>query len=326
VAHGALVRVALSIVLALGGAAPAHSAAAAKATCVTLKQMGVDGFTADHPPDGHVTLGSAIFRLPAHATQGPSTWYVLHIHASISMRPGTTGVATLGADTDGRSAAAIQVTPAPSGFAWAATSLAEPKPFGRARNGSFEVSVPNYLEYKGVTGGVNTLRFTADSGFGARFAAIHIFGDTCVEATPLSPELLGVGIRMQPQTPLPGQDFRVTVHVQNTGTRTINGLRLSLVPTDRELRSVDGTLRTTPALRTDWTATLRFRASSPGAHRLRYSVGSAITGYLGGQILTIHVGATGGGGLSRTTLAWILGVIIAAVCGGVVTRYARAPR
>lgn len=287
--------------------------------------MGLDGIAADHPSTGRVALGSAAFQLPPHAEQGPSTWYLLHLHASIAMEPGTAGVATLAAATNGKGAGLVQITPGRSGVAWAAPSLAEPSPSGLAKEGAFEISLPNYLEYTGVKGGLNTLTFEASSSFGARFARIYIFGDTCIEATPVSPERLRVGVRVFPPVPQSGHDFQVQFFLKNAGTRTINGLHLSLTPADPGLRPVDGTQLTMSGLRRTWNGTLRFHATSAGVHHLRYSVGSSITGMLGGHTLTVRIGAgKSDGHLSEVEFWWILGVITTTLFGAIVAMRLRA--
>ncbi|MFI6599621.1 hypothetical protein ACIBHX_25495 [Nonomuraea sp. NPDC050536] len=267
----------------------------------------------------------ARFQLPSTAAQGPATWYLvrLHVAAVVSVRAG--GGATVSAATNGRTAAMVEFTPTGQGVDWQTVSIAEQGRHGHAADGHADVLMSNYLQVKGVTGGLNTLTVDADVWGGARVERLRVLPDTCVEQTGTSPETLQAKAGLEPETPESGADFNVNVLVRNAGTRDVRNLRVIMTPSDDGLVPLRGHELTAAEIRGEWKGSLPFLAATPGRHSVRLDVVTPLSGRVGGTVIPIVVARPGRVGPAWPLLA--LGVCVLALAGLIARRlYGRHPR
>ncbi|HYN93756.1 MAG TPA: hypothetical protein VES42_07885, partial [Pilimelia sp.] len=271
--------------------------------CVSLRDLGVAGIDRSRPAAG--TLGRVTVTLPAGATQGPSTWYVIRLHARVSLAAGSTGTAVVSAATNDRTAAQIQFVPvAAGGMEWNAVSAAEPARRVRTATRSADVRFSNFLQKTGVRGGANTLTFGLETFDGGRVDRVQIFGDSCIGSTRRSPETLQVQAQINPPTVRTGADFTIRVRVRNAGSGAVGTVRLSVSPAEGGVVPLAGTERTTTDLVGEWVTDVRFRARSPGRHVVIVDVGTAISPYAGGSRISVPVTAPAAGGGVPAAVWW----------------------
>jgi hypothetical protein len=287
--------------------------------------MGVSGFDAPAGPISRRTqLGRAQYQLPDHASQGPSPWYIIHLHVAVTVS-GSGGLALVSAATDGATAAQIDLQPTRSGVDWSAKSIAEPSQSGHSATGRAEIWFSNFLQYKGVVGGSNWLSAEAEAVGGARIDKVHVFGDTCIEATRRSPETLRAQAMIDRGEPQAGTNFRVRLHIKNVGSGAVGLVRLTLITPDRGIGVVGSRQLDTRNLRTEWSPVILCKALTPGTHLLHINVGTGLSEYVGGAAVQITVAHRG----RAWSIWWLagpaagLGLVLA---GFALHRFVRRPR
>ena len=227
--------------------------------------------------------------LPRGAVQGGTTWYRIHLHYRLALDPkSAAGHIYVEAATDGWPCAMVRfdVTRV-HGQAHArmvASGLvagAQTKAVALVHEGTFE----NYLEYRGVRGGRNTVTFTAERYGPARFRKLTIYGDTSIVRSSAGlPELTLEPFA--PRTVTAGVPFLLRYRVRSTGgIRTLAG-RVALLP-GSGLRQLRGSAF--PALRPGAAATGSLRLLAP--HRGDYNLTIAAQGGNAGQAATLAVTA-----------------------------------
>lgn len=262
---------------------------AGSAGCVPIARLGLPNLLWTAPITGATRLGRVDFPLPATATQGPATWYLIQLHARVTLADEATGTAIVSAATNGRTAAQIEFTPTAAGMEWSTVSAAEPARREQAARRTAEIRFANYLQRTGVRGGGNTLTFDAEVAPGGRITSVEIFGDTCLETTTVSPEGLDARAGVLTSPIRAGGGFAIRVEVHNTGTRVLQRVIVSVVPGDDGIRPVDGGSASTMNLTGVWTVDLPFRALTPGEHTVTVDVGTGISPHAGGTSFALQV-------------------------------------
>jgi hypothetical protein len=186
-----------------------------------------------HPGQATSSKRSATITLPDGAVQGGKTWYRIHLHYRLALDPQSpSGHIYVEASTDGWPCAMVRfdVTRA-NGTAhvkMVASGLVDgvqAKTVALVHEGTFE----NFLEYRGVRSGRNTVAFTAERYGPARFRSLTIYSDTrIVRSSAALPELT-----LEPFAPrrvTAGVPFLLGFRVRNTGgIRTLSG-HVDLIP------------------------------------------------------------------------------------------------
>jgi hypothetical protein len=187
---------------------------------------------------GPVRRGSArqqfSFTLPRGATQGPALWYTIALNYRIQFSPHSkAGFVWVTTDTQGAMSGQIEYVLSQSnkGLAIRGSSVAVNKGLRkwRVHDQADQVAYSNYLPYRGVQGGKNTLTVRAEVTEGVEVESLEILGQTGVKVTPVSPYPLKLSLHVQGAQPLEvGTTFTVLAEMRNTahvnaGTVTING-------------------------------------------------------------------------------------------------------
>jgi hypothetical protein len=288
---GRLAGVTILVPLALAAAVVVASARGGTTLATRSWSLAAAGYPSVTVLPGRAAASkrSVTIRLPAGATQGGNTWYRIHLHYRLELDPRTpAGHVYVEASTDGwpcamvrfdvsRVAGQVHVREVASGL----VDGVQAKPAALVHEGTFE----NFLEYRGVRGGPNTVTFTAERYGPARFRRLTIFGDTrIVRSSAALPALT-----LEPFAPrrvTAGVPFLLGFRVRNTGgIRTLAG-GVGLVPGSglRQLRA--GAF---PALRTGAAATGSLRLLAP--HAGDYDLTIAAQGGNAGQSATLAVTA-----------------------------------
>ena len=290
----ALVRPVLIALLSVASLMPVPGLAVARApadggACQSLARLGAG--TVERGPITTTVpeLFGVDFTLPADAAQGPSTWYLFHLHVGVDFAAGSTGTAVVSAATNGRTVAQVQLTSSGTEVEWSTVSAAEPARVEKVSGRSAEVTMTNFPQQAGVRGGLNRLTFTVEVADGAVVERARFFDDTCVEPTTRSPESLEVSSRYAPTAVRAGKEFTVFVRVRNAGTTPIGEVRVQARPPADGLQAVSGTSQVRRDLSGEWIAGLRYRAGAPGKYTVHVDIGTEISPFVGDNEVAVEV-------------------------------------
>ncbi|MDY6911286.1 MAG: hypothetical protein SVM79_02875 [Chloroflexota bacterium] len=124
---------------------------------------------------------SVEYTLPEDASQGPETWYIIHLHFLIEFDEDTGGgFCSVGASVNDRSGASVHFD----------TLTVNDSPFIRvgahsSTSTNIEVRYYNHLSTMGVKPGKNTMTFKIDEHKKAKVKSLRIFSDTGIESTTM---------------------------------------------------------------------------------------------------------------------------------------------
>jgi hypothetical protein len=286
---GPALAVLLSVASLTAAPGPATAREPSRGPCQSLDLLGAG--TVERGPFT-VTVPDVLgvdFTLPDGAAQGPSTWYLFHLHTAVDFAAGSAGTAVVSAATNGRTLAQVQLESSGTEVEWSTVSAAEPARAETVPGRSAEVTMTNFPQRTGIRGGQNRLTFTVEVADGAVVERVRFFGDTCLEPTGRSPEWLEISSRYAPASVSAGQEFIVFVRVRNAGTTPVGEVRVTARPPADGLQEVDGTSQVRRDLHDEWIAELRYRAGAPGRYTVRVDVGTAISPYVANNEVDIVV-------------------------------------
>ncbi|WP_194905535.1 hypothetical protein [Catenulispora rubra] len=280
----------VSSVLSGTGSPTPVPAAAAVTTCTSLHDLGASDIDTTREITTPVTIPGPQITFPDGATQGPSTWYVIHLHVAVTVQmAGTDSGADIGAATDAQDSAQVVFTPGASGgIDWGATSIAEASQTGHVGSGPVEVRVANYLRTAGVKVGSNPISFKGEAFGGAKIERIHIYDDTCIERIGKSPDQvhLTVPAAISGHT---GSSLSIPVILHNDGTGAVKGVTLSVTSVDPGLTLAVGNTLTVAQLDKDWPTKIQLVAHTAGTHTVHIAVSTATRPGLGATDLVVTV-------------------------------------
>ena len=269
---------------------------------------------------------SVDFELPSDAHQGPSTWYLLRLHATITMRRDTRdGVAYLTAATNGRVAAMIEIDADPSRrqLDYSYLDLINGSTRGTESSDHVTVSLRNYLQVEGVRPGTNTLRFDLTVRRGAQIERAVIEQDSGVDQTDESPFVVSTTGQVSTRTAPVGTVIRVPFVLGTDGSRYSRELLVAPLET-AGIRPLD----TKPArvafdAKGRYAGQLRFRAAGVGRRLIRIR----ITGpRVMPRVRTLGTVVVVPSGTRGTGPAWFVAAALAAIGGGLLVAAGRARR
>lgn len=126
---------------------------------------------------------SVEYLLPEDATQGPDTWYIIHLHFLIEFDEATGGgFCWVSAKVNDRTGASVEFE----------TLTVNDSPFIRVGSQSststrMEVHYYNYMGSMGVKPGKNVMTFSLKESKGAKVKSLLVFSDTGIESTIVAP-------------------------------------------------------------------------------------------------------------------------------------------
>lgn len=226
------------------------------------------------PLEEKIERRSVPYVLPRHARQGPSRWYLIHLHFRITFpkrnQPGFVFVSGL---TNRRAAALIEfhVLKAAHGgsrIRWRTVNYINGKMEGVTAGRSVELHYTNYLQYSGVRPGRNVFTVQLERYTATRAASLRVFKDSGVSSTPLSPAHLIFAVDDEVKTVRVGDDFSVRYTLRNTGERP--GQNVVVTPEFRRgtIEPIGPPVKRLKFLRGLTQGTVRFRALRAGVFPL----------------------------------------------------------
>jgi hypothetical protein len=220
----AVVLSTLLALLAHGGISSTLSWAQSSVQVWTLEGLGFD--TAD------LTKLSALprlsFDLPADARQGPSEWYVFHLHYSIDFDPLSFGHGSLSVLTNDRAASQVTFdTVADQPPRYSTVGLVSGYVAAQADGYTVEDRYANYLQLDGVKPGRNEMVVGLEVEPSVRLNHLTIFGDSFLERTSATPYTLDVrmpnGINRKLQS---GKPFSVPYTISAAAGRVVPDVKV----------------------------------------------------------------------------------------------------
>jgi len=160
-----------------------------RSVVVTLEQLGCDALTLTGGEEAGTP--SVEYQLPDDATQGPDTWYIIHLHFLIEFEEDTSGgFCSVTAKGAGASVQleTMRVNDSPliriSGEQATSTST------------RMEVRYYNYMTTRSVKPGKNEITFKLKEAQGTKVKNVTIFNDTGIESTTIPPSAYEEGLKL----------------------------------------------------------------------------------------------------------------------------------
>lgn len=201
---------------------------------------------------------SVSYVLPESAAQGSGSWYLVRLNFTLVVSATSApGVVYVEAKTQGHAGASVEFHVGRKGrrraLAWNAIGIVDGIQRGTTASRLVDVRFRNYVQERGVTGGVNTLSFDYVELGGARVDRVEIRPSSGIEHTDRSPALVRFGIPARSKDIHVGDRFSIPFALRNDGGRSAGAVKvhidypngdLRLLGTaDRVYRTVDGGVR-----------------------------------------------------------------------------------
>lgn len=271
--------------------------------------------------DRAVDARSFGFNFPLDAEQGPDTWYLIRLDASVTFAPHSgPGSVLISGFSRGQAGAQVEFFPGrtESGKAfvtWGSVDLIRGQAEGRSSGSEASVRYRNYLPFKGVEPGPANLTFQLERLGEAEVTEVRIGPASGIYATPAGP----VELKLEAHTPdagvlTTGEPTRLEVEVTNTSPRRAREVVISLQPQASHM-FVDGpALRRVKDLEGSRTVEFTIGRSRPGTLRVK-AVAAAANGAEALSVLEAEVDDRDAGGEGPGP--WLAVGFTAAALGGV---------
>ena len=209
------------------------------------------------------------FTLPEHAQQGPTDWYLIRLHFTITFaersRPGFAFISGL---TNGHAAAQVEfrvVQRANGGQAvrWSTLDYIRGETSQLTKDRKIEIRFENYLQYRGLQAGRNLLAVQFERFTGVDVEALTIHPDSGIEMTSTGPAQLELVVEPTSQRVSQGEEFVVRYRVKNVGDRPALRVRVTPELVD-QIELVGPRVDARAVLRNSLTGSFRLRAVKPG--------------------------------------------------------------
>ena len=256
------------------------------------------------------------YLLPDGAAQGPDVWYVIHFHFEIEFQEDTgEGEVTVYAMPNYHAVAMIDFSPVRRDGSltvdWNSLGVTVGWQHGTSDSRRVEMQFSNYFPNDGVVPGENALLFSVEEREGAKVAMLHVFDDTGIEVTPLSPPELGLEVDTDAGGPPAdaGDTFEVPYTVRNLGGWPAKDVVTEVSYPEDALRLLGERSATTPLIdgSQEISASFAFEALSDGAHDIVLNV----HGRTGGSASTaVTVTITVGERVSKVRLGLLVALVV----------------
>lgn len=258
---------------------------------------------------------SVEFALPSGAAQGPDLWYVLHLHFEIELQEDTgDGGVMVMTEVNSNPPAMIQFSVNRLGAAprmsWNTTGMVDGLQEGTTDSLRMEMRFSNFIPNAAIRPGRGVMEWAVADHDDARFARLHIFDDTSIEVTSLSPAKLGIAPDVEQWRPPAklNEEFEVPYTIRNVGGWPAKEVVTEVSYPEDTISLIGDRSVTIPALAggEEVSGSFRFRASSAGAHEISLLV----TGKTGGaDKVVVTVTISEGTGVSKVRF-WLLVMLV----------------
>jgi citrate lyase gamma subunit len=219
------------------------------------------------------------FRLPDGAIQGPEEWYTVHHNYILVLaRDSGPGVVWVTASTNERTAAQIEYTVRRSRETLlvreSRVDLVNGAVTRVLRSRLSAVHFRNYLQYEGVRGGTNTIRFAVEASGRARVERLEVQPTSGVFRTSRSPYPLKIHPSMAKRPIQVGDTFAIELTLSRRTSERIADVKVRPVY-DRGTFTLHGRpIRYRAQLDRPHQMLFEFKAREAGTHDLRFLVDS----------------------------------------------------
>ena len=233
------------------------------------------GTTRQRPEALYRYSPSVEFLLPSGAAQGHDLWYVLHFHFEIELQEDT---------GDGRVVVLTEVNDNPPAMidfsvnrlngaprmSWNTTGMVDGLQEGTTDSLGMEMRFSNFMPNGAIRPGKGVMEWAVAEHDGARFAKLHIFDDTSIEVTPLSPAELSIAPNVEQWRPPANlnETFEVPYRISNVGGWPAKEVVTEVSYPEDSISLLGDQSVTVPALGggEEVSGSFQFGASAVGAH------------------------------------------------------------
>lgn len=210
--------------------------------------------------------------LPLNATQGTNAWYLIHLNFSIEFNENSAdGYAYVSAFTNNRSFALIKFEVKRNNnslnITWSKRNL-----LGIYRNSTsspkMNVYFTNYLQYQGVSSGINTITFKLEQYGGVIVEKLEILPDSAVEFTPLSPPKLDLEVKPLKDSVQVGDSFIISFLLKNIGNHSAQNVTVQPIYQKEEFELIGEEFYNTPSLGNSLEGNFELKAIKSGEHEV----------------------------------------------------------
>lgn len=185
---------------------------------------------------GETASHQSRFFYPPGADQGPDTWYLIRLDATVTLEsPPKSGSVLLSGFSRGQAGAQVEFYSARDRkgkpvVRWESVDLIRGQASGVSKGPTARVSYRNYLPYAGVTPGPANLTFQIESFGGARAPQVRIGPRSGIYETHVAPVELKLDARAGEKPLSPGEPVELKVTVTNKSARPAHGVGIGLEP------------------------------------------------------------------------------------------------
>jgi hypothetical protein len=247
----------------------------------TLRQLGATDML--FPVDGDFQAPLVSYRLPSGASQGPDTWYMIHLHFQIEFAEDSAdgGSAYVSASTNAYACAQIEFKTARANDAltvtWSSAGLLN-ETEEISSSPLIEVPFSNYLQTSGVRPGCNILTLQLEQYEGAKVKSLRVFDDSGIEYTPLAPPGLELGLTL-PEDRVGlrvGDTFSIKYELANHGGPPVTDVSVGAIYPEEAFEVVDENPQHFSSIDGKSTGSFTFKAIAEGTYRI--VIGAESTG------------------------------------------------
>lgn len=272
---------------------------------------------------------SIAYRLPADARQGPDRWYLLQLGFTAEIDPSSgAGSVFVDGSTNGRTAVSVELEVSRRHHRVRVVTKTLDLTTGAGRRVTVGPRVRgtsvSFLQNRGVSGGVNTLRFEVERYGDVRLRRVSISSDSGLVVSRRSPAHLALEPRL-PTTDLEvGEKAKLGYRLRNTGDRPAMDVLVGVQSHHRALRISGANQKRIGRLDQSADGAFVVEARRPGRRRLTLAASSSNAN---NPVVELEVdvprpkpedGAEGTG--------WVLGGTVAGVTGAGIIVYSAARR
>lgn len=210
--------------------------------------------------------------LPQNASQGTEGWYLINLNFIIEFSDNSTnGYAYVSASTNNWSSALIKFE-VKRDNSTLSVNWSERNLFGVSRYSTsspkINISFTNYIPYKGISSGINTLTFKLEQYDGAKVRKLEILPNSGIEFTQLSPPNLTLDVKT-PKNPIQTNDsFIINFVLKNVGDYPAKNVKVRPIYPTETLEPIEEKFYYVPDLKDKLEGNFEFKALKRGDYEI----------------------------------------------------------